>query len=409
MKNIVVFATALANILMLASCAENAPDPQNEFGGGLIGACNYLRMTEDGMHNFSPDKLNCVPDDEIWLSHEEQNVRMRIVGIIHPALDIPKYYRDFGFWVEEWEEENGRFDDGWAYVSGQMNQPDDFYYVDTQVENDIRWINIHLDKNETGKRRQIRIHIDAGEYDQYEVCGTLLVYQEPVPESKVIMNAKYKDVIYTSEAEVDENGEYTYSNPEYAALIESLDNNPEIEIVILQEGIVNYYDQEDIAAGKIQADMKAINDGPYQVSHTRGDPFYDIYLTSGGWFGIYDHDNFGGTRHTKFLDNLHFTWNLPNLGDYKLDDKITSAALLYADESYENVAVLTLWEDPDYNFGDSYRKCHRISVIASKYNSRVKVPNFKAINKLGTNQSWNDCISSSSFHFGYFDTPLADY
>ncbi|MFS6554639.1 hypothetical protein VPJ68_03895, partial [Parabacteroides distasonis] len=58
----------------------------------------------------------------------------------------------------------------------------------------------------------------------------------------------------------------------------------------------------------------------------------------------------------KGLDNFHFTWNLPNLKPYGMNDKITSIAVGYKGYDKGVCSVLTVWDDADYNSGDDYRK-----------------------------------------------------
>ena len=95
--------------------------------------------------------------------------------------------------------------------------------------------------------------------------------------------------------------------------------------------------------------------------------------------------------------------------DIYLNGKVSSLAVAYNGDNAEICAVLTVWEDSYFNFGDYDRTKHRISFIASKATPHISWPSLKKIKCMGSSNSWNDRISSFSFHFGYYGRGLKDY
>lgn len=97
------------------------------------------------------------------------------------------------------------------------------------------------------------------------------------------------------------------------------------------------------------------------------------------------------------------------MSNKNLNDKVSSLAVSYNGTNKDVCAVLTIWEDSDYNNGDNDRTKHRISVIATYDQRKVMYPDLKKIKCIGSSNSWNDRISSLSFHFGYVDSQWKNY
>ena len=92
-----------------------------------------------------------------------------------------------------------------------------------------------------------------------------------------------------------------------------------------------------------------------------------------------------------------------------LNDKVSSLAVAYYAPLRDYCFVLTVWEDKNYNHGDSDRTKHRISFIANSDNPRTCVGNLKTVPCGNSSKSWNDRISSISMHFGNDGIDLKDY
>lgn len=342
--------------------------------------------------------------EEIHCSADAQTITLRAVSMYLPEYPYPTELK-FKMW--EWNEERGDFYEG---LPSSTNQPDDFYHASEDMENGVPVVKISLKRNDTGETRKVMIWVFSNKmYGTHTIFGNVIIYQEPeTGESQPFsLKAKYKDKIYTTEAEIDAEGNYIFHNPEYAQLMKDIDEMPDVNMVLLDNSTIFYYDREDILDNKPYYDAIAVNEGSQPTTRATG--FEDFDTSFLGYIAIYDNDHFGGSKLAKGLENFHFTWNLPNLKDYSMNDKVTSIAVAFNHSDPLVCTVLTVWDDTDYNHGDKYRSKHRISIIASKYSPRVTCEDLKKLKKIGSSSSWNDCISSISFHFGYLDSLLVDY
>lgn len=60
------------------------------------------------------------------------------------------------------------------------------------------------------------------------------------------MKIRYKGVIYSTMAELDENGDYIYDNPEFEKMVNYLDSTPGIDAVVMDDTIVDYFDSKPL-------------------------------------------------------------------------------------------------------------------------------------------------------------------
>lgn len=192
--------------------------------------------------------------------------------------------------------------------------------------------------------------------------------------------------------------------------MKEIDIDSSIQMVIMDDSTIHYYDSEDINNNLPYEDIQSlsINNSASFLS-TRADGFEYQENEDLGYMAIYDNDHFAGKMHYKGLTNFHFTYNIPSLKPMGLNDKITSIAIGYNGNDPIVCTVLTIWDDTDYNHGDDNRNKHRISIVASQNSPKVSLPDLKQIKKIGSSKSWNDCISCFSLHFGYIDRFLLDY
>lgn len=228
-------------------------------------------------------------------------------------------------------------------------------------------------------------------------------------ESVFTQQIKYKGVLYTSEVRIDKDGNFTYLNRQFEQVMEEIDSNPSAQMLILDDTTLYYYDETDVLENNIYDDIISMNDENVIENSTRATGFENMKDEYLGFGALYDNDNFKGTKIEHGLTDYLFSYNIPNLKHYGLNDKVTSIAVCYNGPDPIICTVLTIWEDSYYNNGDDNRSKHRISIIASKSNPRVTCPDLKKIKKIGSSKSWNDCITSFSLHFGYIDRFLKDY
>ena len=283
-----------------------------------------------------------------------------------------------------------------------------YYSISTFKDNETPGIKIELKENSTGEDRTIRLIIESnigyGIVDLTQQSFSTTTYS-------FFSKAKYKGRIYTSDAKTTVSGDIIYFDPEYACLMEKIDTMENITMMIMEDSTIFYYDKEDMKANKPYEDIISLDNSVEQYfgAATRADGFeYDdpTYL---GYIAIFDNDHFKGSKITKGLTNFHLSYSLQDLKQYSMNDKVTSIAVSYNSQDPLVCSVLTIWEDTNYNYGDDNRSKHRISIIASKNSPKTAIPDLKKIKRIGSSKSWNDCISSISFHFGYIDRLLLDY
>lgn len=410
-KQIISIARAGAYLCFMLALAAGCQDI-NDGGETPPPPFNYsycMRFTDDPIEENNPIEY-------IYCNAETQTVTLRLHRMTDPSVPRPLHFHFQIAYYDKYDNWNtGEFDELLNLNEVETKDPQDFYKIWRESEGSTPLLKVCLDRNNTGKQRELMLIIvsDQG-YDPINhtaIAGKVRIIQDPETENygTFSLKAKYKDKLYTTEAEFDSDGNYVFHNSEYADLMNRIDADPTVQMVIFDNNTINYYDDQDISRNKIYQDILSLEQKPADESQTRGSGFEDFDSSYLGYVSLHDNDHFGGKKLSKGLTNFHFTWNLPNLKDYGMNDKVTSIAAAFNHDSPLICTVLTIWDDADFNHGDNYRKKHRLSVIASKFAPRVTLDDLKKIKKIGSSKSWNDCISSISFHFGYLDTPLLDY
>ncbi|MDE6695282.1 MAG: hypothetical protein K2K25_00220 [Muribaculaceae bacterium] len=395
---LILGAIALFSLFM-TGCGKD-----DDLVGEIFGVWQCLRFTDAEVD--IDDMYKRGNPEEILCSADSQTITLKIISITDPEVPYPsRLHLEF----TEWDNEKS----DWIsfHLPSEVNQPDDFYHMWTEMEDGRPVIKVSLTMNDTGEERKIRVMAQSDKiYYHFLIYGEFIIYQSPkIQESQTFsLRAKYKGKVYTTEAQIDNNGKYTFFDPEYDHLMNYLDAQEDVNMLILDSNTIYYYDKEDIISQKPYEDAMSISED--MIMTTRATGFEDFDSSSClGYMGLYQHENFQGEKYTKGLRDFHITWNLSNLKYFSMNDKISSIALAYNDDNPRVCTVLTIWDDIDFNYGDDYRSKHRISFVASKYASRLICENLKKIKKIGSSSSWNDCISSISLHFGYLDSLLLDY
>lgn len=139
---------------------------------------------------------------------------------------------------------------------------------------------------------------------------------------------------------------------------------------------------------------------------TRTGDYTNLYPKSDpralGFVQMYDDKNFSDTSIYCNLYEYNKCYDVVLMKNLGLNDKISSLALTYQGDDPEICSVLTVWEDSYFNHGDKIRAKHKVNFVAS-YNYRLMFQfDLRGIPCLGSSKSWNDRISSCSFHFGYY-------
>lgn len=227
------------------------------------------------------------------------------------------------------------------------------------------------------------------------------------------MRIRVDNKVYSSEYELDADGSYHYSDDEFASIIGSLQANDDIEMVIIENGIVDYVDMNrpDLdeyltslarnAGSNANSDDVTRSDAP--------DAFRYMTATDLGYFAIFDDAQYQGKDRHSGLDNYCYAYTLQNLKIWGMNDIVSSLAVGYNGTRQDLCAILTVWDDADFNYGDTNRSKHRMSVIASYWNRRVSIDNLKNVKCKNSSASWNDRMSCISGHFGYWGKSMLDY
>jgi len=343
--------------------------------------------------------------ETVYAGPQEQTMTLRIISLLDESLPMPER---LGLYIHEWNDESNSYNEDPLGT----NTPEDFYHISTVKEDGVPVIKVELSANNTSADRRVKIEVNAYDH-RILLTGCIEIIQSANDQANqsFTLKAKYKGKIYTTEAEIDNNGDFVIFDEEYKQLMEHIDESPNVQMVIMEDSIIHYYDTEDIVNNEPLSDLKktACADTYSHYPSTRTTGFEKMTGDDLGYMAMYVHDNFRGDMHYKGLTNYHFTYNILNLKSIDLNDKITSIALGYNGSDPIVCTVLTIWDDADFNHGDDKRSKHRISIVASQNNRRVTVPNLKRIKKIGSSKSWNDCLSCFSLHFGYIDRFLIDY
>lgn len=272
-------------------------------------------------------------------------------------------------------------------------------------------ITVNISENNTGK---IRAFVVDGCYEMYKYNyhhAECTIIQSPKKDDNAVnMKVRYRNRLYTTTAELDSNGEYVFKDDEFAQLVNSLENNRDIEQVIIESGVVDYIDVNDPGCDEYLNNL--IRDIAGRQVATRAaseDGFQFMENDCLGYFGLFDNDHFKGKNLYSNLTNYIFGYNLPNLKIWDMNDKITSLAVAYNGNNPDLCSILTIWEDTNFNYGDNDRKKHRISIVASYWNRKVSMADLKQVKCLNSSSSWNDRISTVAGHFGYWGRTMLDY
>lgn len=293
--------------------------------------------------------------------------------------------------------------------------------VKKETDGNNTYLKVTLSANETDMLRGIRIYVGYQKNKVVTYLSNPIVIWQKNKEAEEAFQVKvrYKGTLYSSMAKLDENEHLQYEDSTFASLVDDLESRNDLEVVVKEDGIVDYYDTEDIAENNmIKSLMQNLEPGYNATTGTRtdipvtrssSDPYR--YMTTGalGYCALYDDKNFSDTHLIQNFTSFTDFYDQERMKTVGLNDKTTSLAVAYDGTDSGVCAVLTVWEDTDYNFGDNDRTKHRISFVASYYTPRLSWSNLKNLPCGNSRDSWNDRISAISFHFGHYGSYLSDY
>lgn len=397
---------ALTSIFIIGGCSDN--QPVKDF---IPGPIQILRFTDNEDFTYLwPEIINVNGEEQTF------TIRLQSIDILNSIEGkdeeaILAQIDTFHLTIYEWEGDK-EIRKYYIDYSEDINQPDDFYHIWCESEEGKPVIKVSLKRNDTKEPRNVSF--DAWPDIKYKgspIFGYVLIKQEPAITEGCQFTAKikYKDRYYTSGATNDEYGNIVYTEEDFLKVMNEIDATPNIKIMIMEDGVAYYYDDNDIKQNQPYKDILALQNDEHMNMQTRANDGFADYNWELGYFGIFEHKEFSGSKITKSFDNFDYAYDLPRLSTRNMNDKISSIALAYNGTDPLVCSVLTIWDDSDFNFGDDNRNKHRISIIASSKARITTVTDLKNIKKHNSSSSWNDCISSTAFHFGYIDSLLLDY
>ena len=376
-------------ILMLASCGEESITP----GGG--------REIEPGPNwQFEQVYYN--------ISFDSQSVELSPILPNPGDLSVPQHCD----WLEVRVDIYTEYYPG--ITVGELKN--------TLVENDARRIsdlvtykqylndagqlilNVTVPQNETEYYLVYCLYLHEGN------CFTFAqIIQAPRELDEIrTMNIRVDGEIYTSAYEIDKDGNYVFSDSEFSKMLAYCEDNDSLEMVVLESDIVDYIDP---AREDLEAYLESVIQSSGKQQVTRADEGGFQYMTSTdiAYFGLFCDANYKGDYLSYNLVNNWNSYNLPNLDTWKKNDKLSSIAVGYNAKETKYCAILTVWEDADFNYGDNSRSKHRLSIIASYWNPKVTISNLKNVKLINSSKNWNDRISCISGHIGYWGRSMLDY
>ncbi len=288
----------------------------------------------------------------------------------------------------------------------------DWISVELVIEGDEYWANVSVKPNDTGKERCAQFEIIEDPYAGVTWCTYLIVTQKPViDDTPFEIKARYKENIYSTQAHLDNLENLVFENAEFSEMMTMLQNRDDIECVILEDGIVDYFDKNDMKSTPIlNAITTPISTGDTpevtrSVCPNHLENLHNGYrfmtLGAAGYFGLFEGVNFEDNCLAKNALSKYTVFELCNTEPMKMENNISSIALAYEATDTDVCAVLTLSDQRSYNYGYTP---HRMFMIATPSNPHVWCSDLKKVPCLNTSKSWNDRICAYSFHFGVLGT-----
>lgn len=400
----VIYLTLVFFCAMISSCAEEdgpcippfCEQYVYDLARGALTADSHnlhLRMTQGAASDWTISDVKVWHGTEVPELIDKSTLKWQQLDVpFLPVHPMNKYYQNGNTFGTEW--------------------------VKIEKQPGVRGpeLKVQIKENDTEYARGIWITFGNPYKDGY-IGGYLYIVQKPKPDTTPFtMNIRYKGQMYSTTAQLNLNEEVVYSNPEFGRVMDEIDGLKDVEAMVLEDNIIDYFDLSDsktrAAVAKINRKVDAATRCNLRTSFplTRAaDAFRFDSPSSLGYFAMFDDSGFSDTNVYACLNSLFEVDDQKYMRDINLNDKVSSLAVAYKGTNPEVCAVLTIWEDSDYNHGDDDRTKHRISIIATKDNPRVSVETLKSIKCINSRNTWNDRISSYSFAFGNYDSHLKNY
>ncbi|MDE5797339.1 MAG: hypothetical protein K2H75_09510 [Muribaculaceae bacterium] len=376
---------------------------------GPLGPLDFVSSDSDRRYIDSDEDSIIVSSSHELLFEALHNYSIdweRVLTILSVCNDYKFYDRWSLEYQQQWEaeEEINAFD----------GAPVEADWIKVEIIKGTPFkLRISIKKNETDKQRAACFMMCAFD-GPIEIQGRFVIVQKPAVDSTPFkVKLRYKGKLYETEASLNENEELVFQNDEVTELMAMLRAKPGVETVLMDSEIVDFIDKEDLDKEPRLAALAA-RDGMQRVtcpSHPGNWNAGFRFMETGavGYCALFDDKNFSDTYFVKNLTSRYSVFDVLDMHNIGLNDKVSSIAVAYEATDNDVCAVLTLWEDDHFNHNDTWRNKHRLSLIAAPYNAHAWWSDLKNVPCLGSSKSWNDRASSFSFHFGRLGTQLKDY
>lgn len=217
--------------------------------------------------------------------------------------------------------------------------------------------------------------------EESEIFTYTIIYHDK--EYKTLCESR-NDSLFILDEDIDNLQKQIFANPNSASLV-------------LSDDVVEYFDsQEDFLNKYGIRDLTKAEEEKVRLRPQTRDPQYN----SIAYAVLFDDTKFRDTRYEMDISDPDQDFTIKRLKDYGMNDKTSSIKVQYTlnDENY--CAILTVWEDADFNFGDNDKTKHRTNFIATWRHAKQEWGNLKHIYCLNAHDSWNDRISSCAFRIG---------
>lgn len=250
-------------------------------------------------------------------------------------------------------------------------------------------------------------------YSCSELTDILPESQNDFYETKSVMDTEtftktivYKGKVYKSVCE-SRNDSIYYENKEVERLLNDIYSNPNSVSFVQNEEVTLYFDSQEDFLKKYDITFLPEN------SINENEPLLRKVQPSGPKYNsiayaiLYDDTKFDDTFIEFSLTEIEDSEPVTQMKDHALNDKVSSLKVQY---TYSGVdyktycALLTVWEDSNYNSGDHNKTKHRTNFIATHENRYLEVSNLKKVSCWNAHDSWNDRISSLNFHIGIINS-----
>lgn len=189
----------------------------------------------------NPDIDNKI--ETLTVESGQQSLTLSIKSLLVSGFPMPdKLYLT----VDEWDENKGEWTSN--PFANATDIKGDFFHVYTEVNDGKPQIKVDLSANETSSDRRIKIYASSDAVDHIIPYGNIQIIQSTgdMGSKSFTIKARYKGKTYMTIAEINADGDIIFHDEKYQALMDQIDANPTVQMVILEDSTVYYYDDEDI-------------------------------------------------------------------------------------------------------------------------------------------------------------------